>query len=92
MTQLFDAGPRMDAATVGALRGRLDAATAEGAGDLVLDLSAVEFLDVIGVGMLLGVQRRCALAGRRLVLRNAAPRLSKLLVATRLDRVLTLER
>ena len=51
----------------------------------------METVDATGLGMLLGADRRAKLAGRRLVFRDAAPRVLRLLRATRLNRVLTLE-
>ncbi|SHM25351.1 STAS domain-containing protein [Cryptosporangium aurantiacum] len=88
MSQLVAAGPRLDAATVGALRGCLDEAIRSGSGPVVLDLSAVQTVDAIGLGMLLGVERRAASAGRELLLRDVPPRVARLLRATGLSRVL----
>ena len=88
MNQFVVAGPRLDAATVGALRGSLDDAIRSGSGPLVLDLSAVQSVDAIGLGMLLGVERRAASAQRELLLRNVPPRVARLLRATGLSRVL----
>ena len=51
----------------------------------------METVDATGLGMLLGADRRAKLAGRRLVLRDAGPRLLRLLRATRLHRVLTVD-
>jgi anti-anti-sigma regulatory factor len=60
-----------------------------GSEDVVLDVSAVQFVDVTGLAMLLGVRRHAERAGRRLVLRGTPRRLARLLRATRLDRILT---
>ena len=73
-------------------RTALHSALADGAGELVVDLSGVELLDAIGLGVLVDVHRRARLADRRLVLRAATPRVARLLAATRLDRVLSVER
>jgi anti-sigma B factor antagonist len=91
MSELVVAGPRLDAATVGALRGRLDEALRSGSGPLILDLSAVQTVDATGLGMLLGIERRAAGAGRRFLLRGVPPRVARLLRATGLSRVLRLE-
>ena len=83
-----------------ALRGRLDVAAAAdvrlaladavdaGAGDLVLDLTALEAVDATGLGVLVGAHRLAGRSGRTLVLRDVPPRVGRLLRRTRLDRVL----
>ena len=82
---------RLDARAVADVRAALWAAIDAGAGDLVVDVSGVETVDATGLGMLLAADRRAKLAGRRLIFRDAAPRVLRLLRATRLNRVLTLE-
>jgi anti-anti-sigma factor len=82
---------RLDARSVAEVRAALWAAIDAGGGDLVVDVSGLETIDATGLGMLLGSDRRAKLAGRRLVFRDAAPRVLRLLRATRLHRVLTLE-
>ncbi len=83
-----------------ALRGRLDVSAAAdvrlvlgeqvgtGAGDLVLDLSGLVALDAPGLGVLVGAHRRAQRAGRVLVLRDVTPTVGRLLLLTRLDKVL----
>lgn len=83
---------RLDVRGAAVARDALHRALAGGDGELVVDLSGVELLDVIGLGVLVDVHRRARLAGRRLVLRGAPPRVARLLAATRLDRVLSVER
>ena len=82
------------------LRGRLDVVAAAdvrlaladaldaGAGDLVLDLAAVEAVDPTGLGVLVGAHRRAGRSGRTLVLHDVPPGVGRLLRLTRLDRVL----
>jgi anti-anti-sigma factor len=82
---------RLDVRSVAEVRMALYAAIDAGAGDLVVDVSGVESVDATGLGMLLGADRRAKLAGRRVVFRDAAPRVLRLLRATRLHRVLTLQ-
>jgi len=82
---------RLDARSVAEVRTALWAAIDAGAGDLVVDVSGLESVDATGLGMLLGADRRAKLAGRRVVFRDAAPRVLRLLKATRLHRVLILE-
>jgi len=56
--------------------------------DLIIDLSAVESVDMVGVGLLVGIHRQAQRHGRRLVLTGVPPRVMRLLTATRLRRVL----
>jgi anti-sigma B factor antagonist len=73
------------------VRDVLHAAIDAGTGDLVVDVSGVEMVDATGLGVLVGAHRRALQANRRLVLRNASPRLARILRMTRLHRVLALE-
>jgi anti-anti-sigma factor len=82
---------RLDVRSVADVRSALYAAIDAGTGDLVVDVSGVETMDATGLGMLLGADRRAKLAGRRVVLHHAGPRLVRLLRATRLHRVLTVD-
>lgn len=79
---------RLDGSTVTDIRPVLHGAVDAGSGDLLLDLSGVDLLDSAGLGMLVGTHRRAAFAGRRLVLCDVPPRLTRLLLRTRLHRVL----
>jgi ABC-type transporter Mla MlaB component len=56
--------------------------------DLVVDLSGVDAVDMVGVGLLVGVHRQAGRRGRRLVLTGVPPRVMRLLTATRLSKVL----
>lgn len=67
-------------------------AVGDGAGDLVVDLSHLEGIDPTGLGVLVGCHRRAGRAGRTLVLRDVPPPVARLLLRTRLDRVLHLVR
>ena len=82
---------RLDVSTVADVRAALQDAVDRGKGPLVLDLSRVEVLDATGLGALMGVHRRALRAERTLVLRAVPERLNRLLRATRLDRVLSIE-
>jgi anti-anti-sigma factor len=82
---------RLDVHQAADVRDALHAAIAAGTGDLVVDVSDVELVDVTGLGVLIGAHQRASRAGRRLVLCDAGPRLSRMLRATGLHRVLTLE-
>jgi anti-sigma B factor antagonist len=82
---------RLDVSAVSEVRAAVHRALDLGTGDLVVDLSGVEVLDAAGLGVLMGADRRAKLIGRRIVLRDAAPRVMRILRVTRLHRVLTLE-
>ena len=82
---------RLDVSAVSEVRAALHDALDAGSGDLVVDLAGVEVIDATGLGVLLGADRRAKLLGRRIVLRDAAPRVRRILRVTRLHRVLTLD-
>jgi anti-anti-sigma factor len=89
--QLITLTGRLDVIGAAAAREALHAAIATGAGPLVVDLSGVELLDATGLGVLIGSHRRARLAGRHLVLRDAAPRVARILWLTRVDRIIAIE-
>lgn len=89
--QLFEIQGRFDGATVADVRPRLYAAIELGSGDLVVDLSEVETIDVIGLGVLVGARRAAARAGRRMVLRAVPPWMVRMLATMGLHRVLAVE-
>lgn len=82
------------------LRGRLDVVVATdvrlaladavdgGTGDLVLDVAELAAVDATGLGVIVGAHRRAGRQGRSLVLRDVGATLGRLLLVTRLDRVL----
>ena len=59
----------------------------EGQADLVVDMADVSFMDSSGLGVLVGVLKRCRTAGGSLVLRHVTPTTGKVLAITGLDRV-----
>ncbi len=81
----------LDVATVAETRLRLHEEVDAGTGDLLVDVSGVLTVDATGLGLLLGLHRRAGRHGRRLVLRGVPAHLSRLLVMTRLHRVLVVE-
>jgi anti-anti-sigma factor len=83
---------RLDVRGAAAAREALHGAVSDGSGELVVDLSGVELLDATGLGVLVGTHRRARAAGRRLVLRDAPPRVARLLALTRIDRIIALDR
>jgi anti-anti-sigma factor len=83
---------RLGAATVADVRAALADAVDNGVGDIVVDLRGVELVDATGLGVLVGAHRRADRAGRRLVLVAVPQRIERLLLATRLHRVLVVDR
>ena len=81
---------RVDAATAADVRGVLHAAVLDGTGELTVDMSGVEALDAVGLGVLMGTHRLAATSGRSVVLTDCRPRIARLLRAIRLHRVLQL--
>jgi anti-anti-sigma factor len=84
-------GP-LDVTTAADLRAELTALLATGSrADLVVELAGVEQIDMTGLGLLVGLHRQAQRSGRRLVLSQVPPRVMRLLVATRLHRVLAIQ-
>lgn len=79
---------RCDATTAGTVRDRLHAAVRAGRGPLIVDMSTVDSLDVVGLGVLVGAQRLAAQRDRQLLLRGTPERLGQLLRVIGLDRLL----
>ncbi len=84
-------GGRLDVHTSPAARAALHSALDDGVGDLVVRVDRLEIWDAPGLGVLVGAQRRAVKNGRRVVLTGVAPREARLIKATRLHRVLTLD-
>ncbi|MEV4555971.1 STAS domain-containing protein [Kitasatospora sp. NPDC049285] len=82
---------RLDVRSAADARSVLHAAVDGGQGDLILDLGRLEFWDATGLGVIMGTHRRAGRVGRRLVLRDVPVQLQRLLVATRLHRILAVE-
>lgn len=79
---------RLDVVVAADVRLSLAAAVDSGDGDLVLDVSRVCGVDATGLGVLVGAHRRARRSGRTLVLLDVPPPLARVLLLTRLDRVL----
>jgi anti-anti-sigma factor len=82
---------RVDARNVAELRDSLHAALDDGVGALGIDVSELAVGDATGLGVLVGTHRHAGRVGRSIVLRNVPPRLQRLLAATRLHRILSIE-
>lgn len=83
-------GGRLDVRSAADARLALQRAVDAGEGDLVLDLRGLDSWDASGLGVIMGAHRRAGRCGRRLVLRDVPPRMRRVLVATRLHRILTI--
>ena len=79
---------RLDVTVAADVRLALARAVAEGDGDLVLDLSGLDQVDATGLGVLVGAHRAAGRANRTLVLLDVPPQVDRLLLVTRLHRVL----
>ncbi|MGY1438048.1 STAS domain-containing protein [Streptomyces reniochalinae] len=84
-------GGRLDVRSAADARTVLHAAVDGGDGDLVLDLAGLDSWDATGLGVIMGAHRRAGRCGRRLVLRKVPPQMQRVLVATRLHRILAIE-
>lgn len=83
---------RLDVSAAADVRLELAAAVDRGDGELVLDLAALESVDATGLGVLVGAHRRAQRAGRTLVLTDVPEPVSRLLLLTRLDKILRTRR
>jgi anti-sigma B factor antagonist len=84
---------RVDATTSGDVRYALQVALdSVHQGDLTVDASSVESLDVAGLGVLVSAHRRARQRGVRLVICDPQPRVLRILAVTRLHRILNLDR
>jgi anti-sigma B factor antagonist len=82
---------RLDARSAAVARALLHSVVDQGEGDVLLHVGELEIWDASGLGVLVGAHRKARRAGRRLVLTEVPPRQVRLLRATRLHRLLTVE-
>jgi anti-sigma B factor antagonist len=80
--------PRLDGSSVPAARVELFAAIDEATGDVVVEMSGVELIDVTGLGLLAAAHDRSRRLGHRLVLEAPSPVVRRALAVTGLRRVL----
>lgn len=83
---------RLDVRAAADVRLELADAVDRGDGELVLDLAAIEAVDATGLGVLVGAHRRAQRAGRTLVLADVPDPVTRLLLLTRLDKILQTRR
>ncbi len=86
--QLLALDGRLDVAAAADVRLALAHAVAAGTGDLELDLRRLQQVDATGLGVLVGAHRAASRAGRTLVLLDVPPQVERLLLVTRLHRVI----
>lgn len=79
---------QIDVATAPQLRQTLVEVQHGGVHDVALDLDGVEFLDSIGLGVIVGGLKRAASHDRRLVVVCSRTRLLRLFESTRLDQIM----
>ena len=77
----------LDIATAPELWAAIDKALAQGRTKLVLDLSALAFVDSTGLGVFVRAAKELRAAGGGLALKAPGERVSKLLAMTRLEEV-----
>jgi anti-sigma B factor antagonist len=82
---------RLDGSNVREVRASLEGLISAGDGDVVVDMTCVDVIDAVGLGMLAAAHRRLELAGRQLVLRGCAGHVRRVLAVTRLNRVMHVE-
>jgi anti-sigma B factor antagonist len=82
----------LDVRSVGDVRQQLNDLIDTTAGDIVVDLEAVDAMDATGLGLLVAAHRRVDRLGRNLVLRHPVPSVVRILAVTKLSRVLHIER
>jgi anti-anti-sigma factor len=83
---------RLDVRVAADVRNALAAAVDRGVGELRVDLAALQAVDATGLGVLMGAHRRAQRAGRTLVLEDVPAPVGRLLLLTRLDKVLQTRR
>ncbi len=84
-------GGRLDVRSAADARTALHTALDAGRGDLVLNLTELDSWDATGLGVIMSAHRKAGRSDRRLVLRGVPPQMQRLLVATRLHRILEIE-
>lgn len=79
---------QLDVATAPTLHQRLEAAQLGRASVVVLDLEGIEFVDDLGLGVLLAAVKRARQSDGRFVVVTSRPRILELFDLTGLDRIL----
>jgi Anti-anti-sigma regulatory factor (antagonist of anti-sigma factor) len=87
--QRITLGGRLDARGASAARAVLHAAVLDGRGNLVVDMSGVEMVDAVGLGVLMGTRRLAFRHGRTLLLEACPSTVARVLGAAGLHGLFT---
>jgi anti-sigma B factor antagonist len=78
----------LELATAPRLRQQVVSLIGGGRSHLVIDLSGVDFIDSVGLGVIVGALKRCRTHGGDLMVVGAVPRVRLLFEITRLDEII----
>jgi anti-sigma B factor antagonist len=78
----------LELATAPRLRQQVVSLIGGGHSHLVIDLSGVDFIDSVGLGVIVGALKRCRTHGGDLMVVGAVPRVRLLFEITRLDEII----
>ena len=80
----------LELATAPRLRQQVVSLIGAGRSHLVIDLDGVDFIDSVGLGVVVGALKRCRTHGGDLMVAGALPRVRSLFEITRLDEIIEL--
>ncbi len=89
--RVVTASGEVDIASAPRLRDALFDAVLDADGDVVVDLTAVTFMDSTGLGVLANAYKRLGSHGRRLVVKSPTKKVRRVLEVCRLDEVIQIE-
>ncbi|MGZ4694300.1 MAG: STAS domain-containing protein [Acidimicrobiales bacterium] len=78
----------LELATAPRLRQQIVSLIGGGRSHLIIDLAGVDFIDSVGLGVVVGALKRCRTHGGDLVVVGAVPRVRSLFEITRLDEII----